>query len=80
MKNYITALPSGMSYRYTLPDKSGKMLLLTVGGVCVVGAWAGELGEYYIAWCPLPKRDKSREPVISVEGRGEIIGKKLCSG
>lgn len=50
------------SWRYELPaDRSSKMLLLTVGGVLVTGVWTGELGENYLAYSPLPKRDKAIE-------------------
>lgn len=40
-----------------LPPTDAKCLILTRGGVCVVGAW----GVGCIAWAPLPKRDKERE-------------------
>lgn len=53
--------PAGEVYwRETLPEITGhKMLLLTLGGVAVIGPWTGKMGQYYVAWSPLPKR---REP------------------
>lgn len=49
-------------WRYTEPnDKTAKMLLLTVGGVLVTGSWHGCLGEFFLAYSPLPKRDKDLE-------------------
>lgn len=41
-----------------LPPKGAKVLLLTEGGVCVVGPWAS---EGYVAWHPLPPRDREKE-------------------
>lgn len=34
------------------------MLLLTAGEVAVIGQWQGEVGEHFLAWCPLPKKAK----------------------
>lgn len=45
------------------PPGSAKVLLLTVGGVCIVGQWRlvdVEAG-YIIGWAPLPKRDREKE-------------------
>lgn len=44
-------------YGDDLPPTGAKCLILTQGGICVVGAW----GHGCIAWAPLPKRDKARE-------------------
>jgi hypothetical protein len=33
------------------PPLGNKMLLLTPGGVCVIGVWA----DWAVAWAPLPK-------------------------
>lgn len=57
----VTASKDGLEYRYSVPESSSKMILLTIGDVAVMGNWAGELGQYYKAWCPLPKRDKVLE-------------------
>ena len=49
-------------WRYTQPPPKGtKLLLLTVGGVAVISNWEGEFGEQFIAWSPLPKRNKMLE-------------------
>lgn len=57
------AAPAGEVYwRYEVPRATdAKVLLLTVGRVAVTGQWAGALGEYFVAWAPLPRRDKEQE-------------------
>jgi hypothetical protein len=40
-----------------LPPINAKCLILTNGGVCIVGSW----GVGCLAWAPLPKRDKLKE-------------------
>lgn len=37
-----------------------KVLILTQGGVCVIGTW----GEDAVAWAPLPKRNSTKEEQI----------------
>ena len=57
-----TAPPGDVHWRYAVPrNGDSKMLLLNLGGVAVIGNWYGELGEHFLAWCPLPKRDKQLE-------------------
>lgn len=59
-KSYVTAPTS--EWVYEKPQHGGaKCLLLTVGGIAVTGVWSGELGQHYLAWAALPKRDKARE-------------------
>lgn len=52
------------AWRYEKPQHNGKMNLLTIGGVAVHGSWYGEVGEYFLAWAPLLKRDKQKEREI----------------
>lgn len=53
-KSYIAAPPSQQGWRYEVPQHKGvKMQLLTIGGVCVIGEWYGELGSAFVAWAPL---------------------------
>jgi hypothetical protein len=47
------------------PTSSDKCLLLTRGGVCIVGAWA--TGAGLLAWSPMPRRDKTKEATIEKE-------------
>lgn len=55
-KTHIAAHPGHLYWRYSLcPHLGSKVLLLTVGGICVVGSWYGKYAESFIAWCPLPK-------------------------
>lgn len=55
-------------YRYPLagddkPAGGAKVLLLTVGGVCVVGQWRDNAG--FTAWSPMPKRNRTKESSIA---------------
>lgn len=55
----LSAPPGDIYWRKSVPPKQGhKMLLRTLGGVAVIGVWRGHLGEFYSAWCPLPKSGK----------------------
>ena len=52
-------------YRYPAagdePAQLGaKCLILTQGGVCVIGMW----GDDAVAWAPLPKRNREKEGSI----------------
>lgn len=52
-------------YRYPAagdePARPGvKSLILTQGGVCVIGVW----GDDAVAWAPLPKRNHEKEEII----------------
>lgn len=65
-----TAPPGEVYWRYSVPRNSdSKMWLLTIGNVGVPGFWHGELGQYYKAWCPMPKRDKALEKQLFGEMR-----------
>ena len=60
-KGYVAS--DDNSYRYPaagdpIPPGGAKVLLLTVGGICVIGQWAP---QGFLAWAPLPKRDRSKE-------------------
>lgn len=55
-KTHIAAQPGEIYWRHErCPHGGAKVLLLTIGGVCVVGSWYGELGRYFTAWSPMPK-------------------------
>jgi hypothetical protein len=52
----LSAPPGDLYWRESVPALTGhKMLLRTVGNVAIVGKWTGTLGQYYTAWCPLPR-------------------------
>lgn len=58
-QHVTTAPPGDVYWRFAVPPSTGsKMLLLNLGGVAVIGNWQGALGEYFQAWCPLPKKAK----------------------
>lgn len=56
-------------WTYTKPKKGGKMQLLTIGGISVTGDWRGEVGEYFLAWAPLLRRNKKLEREILAYAR-----------
>lgn len=41
------------------PPTGTKLLLLTRGGICIVGQWIAD--GFFVAWSPMPKRDKAKE-------------------
>lgn len=49
------------------PPLSAKVLLLTVGGVCIVGQWNNS--GFFIGWHPLPKRNREKEKQLNVAPR-----------
>lgn len=55
-RDYIAAPPGELYWRQEVcPHGDAKVLLKTVGGVCIEGRWYGRYGQYLTAWCPLPK-------------------------
>lgn len=69
-KDYVAA--QLVAWNYEKPTHgAAKCLLLTIGGILITGNWTGELGENYLAWAPMPKRDKRREAVILAEIRAK---------
>lgn len=52
---------AALPWRYEVCPYRDTVDLLTVGGIRVKGQWQGKLGEQYMAWMPLPKRDKLKE-------------------
>jgi hypothetical protein len=58
-------------WRYDTPAPLGeKLLLLTVGGIAVIGVWAMQRGDMYLAWSYLPKRNKEAEKKIFNKMKG----------
>ena len=53
-------------WRYEVCPYSDTVDLLTVGGIRLKGQWQGKLGEQYMAWMPLPKRDKQKELALGL--------------
>jgi hypothetical protein len=70
MKNHISA-PAGECYwRYEIaPRSDAKVQLLTKGRIATHGQWTGAYGEQFIAWAPMPKRDKKTEARLIAEGK-----------
>ena len=63
MKTYITSAEPRWVYGKA-PKK--KCLLLSDHGVAFMGPPTGEFMTEYIAWCPLPKRDKRKEKELGL--------------
>lgn len=56
LREYVAAAPGDLYWRREkCPHPGAKVLLLTKGNVCIVAAWRGEVGDFFLAWCPLPK-------------------------
>ena len=56
----ITAPTGEIKWNYTPPSNTRrKLLLLHRDGCAAMGPWGDGAG--WIAWCPLPKRDKELE-------------------
>lgn len=58
--NYVAA--ASVAWVYDKPERMGaKTLLLTIGGICTTGTWSGDVGQYFLAWAPMPKRNHAAE-------------------
>ena len=63
----VTAPISQWSYDLDDPRPySGKCLLLTRGGICLTGTLAPGQRGGYLAWAPLPARDKDKERELGI--------------
>lgn len=70
---YIAAPPGELYWRRErCPHNGSKVLLLTVGGVAVIGQWYGELGEAFVAWCPLPTRGEPPADIMQAGLRSRL--------
>jgi hypothetical protein len=45
------------------PTGGAKVLLLTIGGICVLGAWSSTAKDL-LGWAPLPKRNREKEQCV----------------
>lgn len=52
----VPAVAGEPGWRYDRPPVGKKVLLLTEGGVAVIGLWSKDGG--FVAWSPLPKVKK----------------------
>lgn len=66
---HISGTGDELDFRYEVPPLTdAKVQLLTVGRICVTGNWYGHYGEAFIAWAPLPKRNKAIEQDLIAQG------------
>jgi hypothetical protein len=59
---------SDTEYRYPAvgdpkPTSGTKVLVLTEGGICMATAWLDV--PFFVAWAPVPKRNKEKEAEIA---------------
>jgi acyl carrier protein len=62
-KGYVTTKNQKFDYNLSAAPLNTKMILLTCGGVALMGQLTGDVkkdGDIW-GWCPLPMRDKQRE-------------------
>lgn len=64
----ITGAAGDIFWRYTVPETTAPLLLLTRGRILTKGCWLGALGEFFVAWAPVPKRDKDLEERLIASG------------
>ena len=62
---YVTC--PDINWRYEKAPYATKCLLLTKGGVAVIGSPKEGFGTEYFAWCPLPKRQRYVEKSIGFD-------------
>ena len=53
-------------YRYPgagddLPPAGAKVLILTEGGMCIIGQWRSD--SDFVAWAPMPRRNPEKKKV-----------------
>lgn len=66
---HISGADSDLNWRYEVaPNTDSKVNLLTIGRIAASGNWYGDYGEFFIAWAPLPKRNKELESRLVHEG------------
>lgn len=65
--NEPTLVDPDYPWTYSVPERTdADVLLLTVGDTLTRGTWKGELGEFFKAWCKMPKRDKVLEEKLGL--------------
>jgi hypothetical protein len=71
-----------VEWHFSLPPafkRSGKLQLLTIGGIATTGEWYGELGEYFAAWSDLMKYDKDQfNAVIDAYRNRHVLNTSEC--
>ena len=81
MKDYIASDEPRYYYPGAgdpLPMGGAKVLLLTRGGICVTGIWQNN--GSYLAWSPMPKRDKAKEAGVETMIRSWAVMDGDCEG
>jgi hypothetical protein len=66
-RKYITAPVSEYDYDMSALPTGVKCILLNQGGVAVMGSVTNATRDHFIAWAPLPKRDKEQERTLRIK-------------
>lgn len=66
-KMYITTPDSVFNYDMGALQTGVKCLLLNPGGVACLGSVTNATRDHFIAWAPMPKRDKERERSMGIK-------------
>lgn len=69
LKSYITAPVSAWNYDMGALPFGAKCFLLNEGGVAVVGSVTANTRKDFMAWAPMPKRDKELEKRLREQKR-----------
>jgi hypothetical protein len=66
-KAYLTAPVSVWEYDMNALPTGTKCMLLNQGGVACLGSITNVTRSHFIAWAPMPKRDKERERALGIK-------------
>ena len=69
--NVARSTETAWRYEWGEHKPGSKSLLLTDGGIAVIGH-VGADRRGYIAWAPLPDRDREKEAALAQERKGEV--------
>ena len=65
VREYLAGTNDGYLYPAIgdpVPPGGAKVLLLTQGGVCIIGAWTRD--PFILGWAPLPRRNREKERLL----------------
>lgn len=66
-KEYITAPVSVWNYDMAALPSGTKCMLLNPGGVACLGSVTQSTRDHFLAWAPMPKRDKEKERKLGIK-------------
>lgn len=57
-KSFATVPRMNQQWHFSAPPEGHELQLLTICGICVLGEWCGNVGQYFTAWAPLVVQDE----------------------